>query len=133
MKAGGFSLGGEQSGHIVMLEHATTGDGVLTALHLMNRMATSGQSLAQLASVMTRLPQVLINVPGVDKSRAATDPQLMAAVSEAQIELGESGRVLLRPSGTESLVRVMVEAESYEAANGVAHRLADVVRASLSL
>jgi phosphoglucosamine mutase len=72
MKAGGFSLGGEQSGHIVMLEHATTGDGVLTALHLMNRMATSGQSLAQLASVMTRLPQVLINVPGVDKSRAAT-------------------------------------------------------------
>ena len=133
MKAGGFSIGGEQSGHIVMLEHATTGDGVLTALHLMNRMATSGQSLAQLASVMTRLPQVLINVPGVDKSRAATDPQLMAAVSEAQTELGESGRVLLRPSGTESLVRVMVEAESYEAANGVAHRLADVVRASLSL
>jgi phosphoglucosamine mutase len=133
MKAGGFSIGGEQSGHIVMLDHATTGDGVLTALHLMNRMATSGQSLAQLASVMTRLPQVLINVPGVDKSRAATDPQLMAAVSEAQTELGESGRVLLRPSGTESLVRVMVEAESYEAANGVAHRLADVVRASLSL
>src|SRR5215218_9531398 len=133
MKAGGFSLGGEQSGHIVMLEHATTGDGVLTALHLMNRMATSGQSLAQLASVMTRLPQVLINVPGVDKSRAATDPQLMAAVSEAQAELGDSGRVLLRPSGTESLVRVMVEAETYDAANGVAQRLANVVRASLAL
>jgi phosphoglucosamine mutase len=133
MKAGGFSLGGEQSGHIVMLEHATTGDGVLTALHLMNRMATSGQSLAQLASVMTRLPQVLINVPGVDKSRAATDPQLTAAVSEAQAELGDSGRVLLRPSGTESLVRVMVEAETYEVANGVAHRLADVVKAALAL
>ena len=133
MKAGGFSLGGEQSGHIVMLEHATTGDGVLTALHLMNRMATSGQSLAQLASVMTRLPQVLINVPDVDKSRAATDPQLSAAVSEAQAELGDSGRVLLRPSGTESLVRVMVEAETYEVANGVAHRLADVVKGSLAL
>jgi phosphoglucosamine mutase len=133
MKAGGFSLGGEQSGHIVMLEHATTGDGVLTALHLMNRMATSGQSLAQLASVMTRLPQVLINVPDVDKSRAATDSQLTAAVSEAQAELGDSGRVLLRPSGTESLVRVMVEAETYEVANGVAHRLADVVKASLAL
>ncbi len=133
MKAGGFSLGGEQSGHIVMLEHATTGDGVLTALHLMNRMATSGQSLAQLASVMTRLPQVLINVPDVDKSRAATDPQLTAAVSEAQAELGDSGRVLLRPSGTESLVRVMVEAETYEVANGVAHRLADVVKALLAL
>ena len=133
MKAGGFSLGGEQSGHIVMLEHATTGDGVLTALHVMNRMATSGQSLAQLASVMTRLPQVLINVPDVDKSRAATDPQLTAAVAEAQAELGDSGRVLLRPSGTESLVRVMVEAETYEVANGVAHRLADVVKASLAL
>jgi phosphoglucosamine mutase len=133
MKAGGFMLGGEQSGHVVMLEHAKTGDGVLTALHLMNRMATSGQSLAQLASVMTRLPQVLINVPGVDKSRAATDPRLTAALVEAEAELGDSGRVLLRPSGTESLVRVMVEAESYEAANGVAHRLADVVKASLAL
>jgi phosphoglucosamine mutase len=133
MKAGGFMLGGEQSGHVVMLEHAKTGDGVLTALHLMNRMATSGQSLAQLASVMTRLPQVLINVPGVDKSRAATDPRLTAALVEAEAELGDSGRVLLRPSGTESLVRVMVEAESYEAANGVAHRLADVVKTSLAL
>ena len=133
MRAGGFILGGEQSGHIVMLEHATTGDGVLTALHLMNRMATSGQSLAQLASVMTRLPQVLINVPDVDKGRATTDPELSAAVVEAEAELGESGRVLLRPSGTESLVRVMVEAESYEAASGVAHRLADVVRTSLAL
>jgi phosphoglucosamine mutase len=133
MKAGGFILGGEQSGHIVMLEHATTGDGVLTALHLMNRMATSGQSLAQLASVMTRLPQVLINVPDVDKKRAASDQQLSAAVAEAQAELGDSGRVLLRPSGTEALVRVMVEAESYEAANAVAHRLADVVKASLAL
>jgi len=133
MKAGGFILGGEQSGHIVMLEHATTGDGVLTALHLMNRMATSGQSLAQLASVMTRLPQVLINVSDVDKKRAAGDPQLSAAVAEAQAELGDSGRVLLRPSGTEALVRVMVEAESYEAANAVAHRLADVVKASLAL
>jgi len=133
MKAGGFMLGGEQSGHVVMLEHATTGDGILTALHLMSRMATSGQSLDQLASVMTRLPQVLINVPDVDKSRAASDPQLSAAVMAAEAELGDSGRVLLRPSGTESLVRVMVEAESYEAANGVAHRLADVVKTSLAL
>ena len=133
MRTGDFVLGGEQSGHVVMLEHSTTGDGILTALHLMSRMATSGQSLAQLASVMTRLPQVLINVPGVDKSRAASDPQLTAAVVEAQAELGDSGRVLLRPSGTESLVRVMVEAESYETANAIAHRLADVVKASLAL
>jgi phosphoglucosamine mutase len=133
MKAGDYILGGEQSGHIVMLEHATTGDGVLTALHLMNRMATSGQSLAQLASVMTRLPQVLVNVPNVDKSRAATDPTVNAAVNEAHAELGDSGRVLLRPSGTEPLVRVMVEAETYEVATAIAHRLADVVRASLAL
>jgi phosphoglucosamine mutase len=133
MRAGDFVLGGEQSGHVVMSEHSTTGDGILTALHLTSRMATSGQSLAQLASVMTRLPQILINVPGVDKSRAASDPQLTAAVAEAQAELGDSGRVLLRPSGTESLVRVMVEAESYETANGVAHRLADVVKASLAI
>ena len=133
MRTGDFVLGGEQSGHVVMLEHSTTGDGILTALHLMSRMATSGQSLAQLASVMTRLPQVLINVPGVDKSRAASEPQLTAAVVEAQAELGDSGRVLLRPSGTESLVRVMVEAESYETANAIAHRLADVVKASLAL
>lgn len=133
MKAGSFSLGGEQSGHVIMSEHATTGDGVLTALHLMNRMATTGQTLAELASVMTRLPQVLINVPGVDKSRADSDPALTAAVAEASRRLGTSGRVLLRPSGTESLVRVMVEAETYEAANEVAHKLADVVKSSLSL
>ena len=133
MKAGGYTFGGEQSGHVVMLEHATTGDGVLTALHLMSRMATTGQSLAELASIMVRLPQVLINVPGVDKSRADSDVDLTAAVQTAATELGDSGRVLLRPSGTESLVRVMVEAETYEAANEVAHRLAEVVKSSLAL
>jgi phosphoglucosamine mutase len=133
MRNGGFFLGGEQSGHVVMMEHATTGDGVLTGLHLMSRMVTSGQTLAELASVMTRLPQVLVNVPGVDKSRADTDPTLSAAVAEATNELGRSGRVLLRPSGTESLVRVMVEAATFDEANDVAHRLADVVKSSLSL
>ena len=133
MRAGGFSLGGEQSGHVVLSEHATTGDGVLTALQLMSRMAEKRASLADLASVMHRLPQVLINVPGVDKSRADTDEVLLAAVAAAEADLGRSGRVLLRPSGTESLVRVMVEAESYESANDVATRLADVVKSSLSL
>jgi phosphoglucosamine mutase len=133
MRNGGFFLGGEQSGHVVMMEHATTGDGVLTGLHLMSRMVTSGQTLAELASVMTRLPQVLVNVPGVDKSRADSDPTLSAAVAEATTELGRSGRVLLRPSGTESLVRVMVEAATFDEANDVAHRLADVVKSSLSL
>ncbi|MCW2810498.1 MAG: glmM [Friedmanniella sp.] len=133
MRNAGHALGGEQSGHVVMLEHATTGDGTLTALHLMSRMARTGRSLAELASVMIRLPQVLINVPGVDKSRADTDPALNAAVAEAGSELGDTGRVLLRPSGTESLVRVMVEAESYDQANDVAHRLAGVVKSSLGL
>ena len=133
MRTGGFSLGGEQSGHVVMTEHATTGDGVLTALHLMSRMASTHSSLADLAAVMNRLPQVLINVPGVDKSRADTDSVLLAAVAAATADLGRSGRVLLRPSGTESLVRVMVEAETFETANDVAHRLADVVKSTLSL
>ena len=133
MKAGGFTLGGEQSGHVVMSEHATTGDGVLTALHLMSRMASTGQSLADLAGVVQRMPQVLINVPGVDKGRADTDPALQAAVAAAERSLGENGRVPLRPSGTESLVRVMVEASSYETANDVARRLADVVKDSLGL
>jgi phosphoglucosamine mutase len=133
MKAGGHTLGGEQSGHVVMSEHATTGDGVLTALHLMNRMATTGKTLAELGSVMSRLPQVLINVTGVDKARADSDPSLIAAVAAAEQDLGRSGRVLLRPSGTESMVRVMVEAETYETANDIAHHLADVVKSSLAL
>jgi len=133
MRNGGYFLGGEQSGHVVLMEHATTGDGVLTGLHLMSRMVTSGKSLADLAAVMTRLPQVLVNVPGVDKARADTDTTLSAAVAEASAELGRTGRVLLRPSGTESLVRVMVEAATFDQANDVAHRLADVVKSSLSL
>jgi phosphoglucosamine mutase len=133
MNANGFSLGGEQSGHVVMAEHATTGDGVLTGLHLMNRMASTGQSLAELASVMTRLPQVLINVRDVDKSRADSDPTLNQAVAEASAELGSSGRVLLRPSGTESVVRVMVEAQSGDEARRIAEHLAGVVQATLGL
>jgi phosphoglucosamine mutase len=131
MAAGGHTLGGEQSGHVIMSEHATTGDGVLTALHLASRMVTSGRSLAELAAVMHRLPQVLVNVPGVDKARAGTDPGLLAAVAEATEELGDQGRVLLRPSGTEALVRVMVEAESYDVADTVAQRLSAVVRERL--
>ena len=133
MHALDLSLGGEQSGHVVMSEHATTGDGVLTGLHLMNRMASTGQSLAALAAVMTRLPQVLINVDGVDKSRADSDPTLSREVARATEELGSSGRVLLRPSGTESLVRVMVEAETADHAQRVAERLAAVVSRSLAL
>jgi phosphoglucosamine mutase len=132
MRGGGFSLGGEQSGHVIMLDHSTTGDGVLTGLHLMARMAQTGRSLAELASVMERLPQVLINVTDVDKDRCHADPELAAAVEQAQADLGSTGRVLLRPSGTEALVRVMVEAPSADQARGIAEALADVVKARLS-
>lgn len=127
MNAGRYSLGGEQSGHVIMSEFATTGDGVLTGLHLAAEMARTGKSLAELASVMTVFPQVLINVKGVERSRA-TDDDVVAAVAEAESELGDSGRVLLRPSGTEPLVRVMVEAATEEDARAVAERLAEVVR-----
>jgi phosphoglucosamine mutase len=133
MKAHRYTLGGEQSGHVIMSDHATTGDGILTALHVLARMAEKQQPLAALAGVMSRLPQVLVNVPDVDKARADEDAVLAAAVAEAEFELGDGGRVLLRPSGTEPLVRVMVEAGTAELAQGVADRLADVVRRQLSL
>lgn len=133
MKVSGYSLGGEQSGHVIMSEHATTGDGILTALHVLERMAATGQSLQSLAAVVTRLPQVLVNVPDVDKSRADDDAVLAAAVAEEEAALGDSGRILLRPSGTEALVRVMVEAGTLEEARSVAERLADVVKRQLAL
>jgi phosphoglucosamine mutase len=133
MKAFGYTLGGEQSGHVIMSQHATTGDGILTALHVLSRMADKRKSLAELADVMSRLPQVLVNVPDVDKSRTDDDAILAAAVAEAEYELGDGGRVLLRPSGTEPLVRVMVEAGTAEHARSVADRLAEVVRNQLAL
>ncbi|MEV4103634.1 phosphoglucosamine mutase [Nonomuraea sp. NPDC049649] len=127
MKAEGYNLGGEQSGHVIMLDHATTGDGLLTSLHLLSVMARSGKSLRELASVMTALPQILINVKDVDRDKASA-PELKTAVTEAEAELGDTGRVLLRPSGTEPMIRVMVEASSEEHATKVAEHLADVVR-----
>ncbi len=133
MKTGGYSLGGEQSGHVIMLDHATTGDGTLTALHLLSRIAGTGTSLAELASVMERLPQVLVNVKGVDRAGVDACEPLKRAVAEAEDELGATGRVLLRPSGTEPVVRVMVEAADAAQAQSVAERLADVVRAELAL
>ena len=133
MRVAGYTLGGEQSGHVIMSDHATTGDGILTALHVLERMARTGRSLQSLASVVTRLPQVLVNVTGVDKARADDDPVLAAAIAEEEAALGDSGRVLLRPSGTEPLVRVMVEASTEELARDVAERLAAVVRQQLAL
>lgn len=133
MNANGFALGGEQSGHVIMSEYATTGDGVLTALHVAAQVVTSGRDLADLAAVMKRLPQVMINVKGVNKARAGIDPEVNAAVTDAGRELGTSGRVLLRPSGTEPVVRVMVEAETEEKAAEVAERLASIVKERLAL
>ena len=127
MTEGSFSLGGEQSGHVIMSRYATTGDGVLTGLHLVAEMARTGKTLAELASVMTVFPQVLVNVRGVERTRA-TDPDVVAAVEVASKALGDSGRVLLRPSGTELMVRVMVEAASEADARRIADELADVVR-----
>lgn len=130
LRAGGFSLGGEQSGHLVMPGYSTTGDGLLTALQLMARMAATGSSLATLAGIVTSLPQVLHNVQVADKAAVADSVEVRLAVEAARVELGGSGRVLLRPSGTEQLVRVMVEAPTAEQARATAVRLAEVVAAA---
>jgi phosphoglucosamine mutase len=127
LRAKDLSLGGEQSGHIIFAEAATTGDGLLTALNVMARMANRSASLAELAAVVQRLPQTLVNVCVSDRETVANSPIVAAAVTEAENQLGDSGRVLLRPSGTEQLVRVMVEAQTQEAADAIANRLAGVV------
>ena len=133
MKAGEFSLGGEQSGHVIFLDHGTTGDGTMTGLMLVSRLAQTDRSLEDLAAVMKRLPQVLINVRGVDKSRVEDNEAVQAEVRAAQAELDGVGRVLLRKSGTEPLVRVMVEAGDASQAQAVAERLAAVVAKNLAL
>jgi phosphoglucosamine mutase len=133
MKAGAFSLGGEQSGHVIFLDHGTTGDGTMTGLMLASRLAQTGRSLEDLAAVMKRLPQVLINVKDVDKTQVEANKAVQAEVLAAQAELDGVGRVLLRKSGTEPLVRVMVEADDVARAQAVAQRLADVVAKSLAL
>lgn len=127
LRAGEFSLGGEQSGHIVMPAFGTTGDGILTGLRLMSRMASTGLPLAELAAPMRSIPQVLINVEVSDKATVAEAPAVQSAVREAEAELGDTGRILLRPSGTEQIVRVMVEATDEDTARQVAHRVARFV------
>lgn len=133
MNANGYALGGEQSGHVIMSEFATTGDGLLTGLHLVAEMARQKKTLAELASVMTVYPQVLTNVPGVDKDRVADDQGVQDAVRAVEQALGDTGRVLLRKSGTEPLVRVMVEAPDAASAQSYAQQLADVVKDRLAL
>ena len=127
LRSGEYSLGGEQSGHIVLPALGSTGDGIVTGLRLMTRMVQTGSSLAELASRMQTLPQVLINVQVADKSTAAAAPSVQTAVEAAEAELGDTGRILLRPSGTEPLIRVMVEAPEEDLAQRVANRVADAV------
>lgn len=133
MRAADYSLGGEQSGHVIFSDYATTGDGVLTGLQLAAQVAKAGRPLAELAAVMTKLPQVLINVRDVDKASAGINAAVQDAVEQAKATLGENGRVLLRPSGTEPLVRVMVEATDMSIARAIAEQLAETVRVQLAL
>jgi phosphoglucosamine mutase len=133
MNAGGYSLGGEQSGHVIMSEFATTGDGLLTGLHLVAEMARQKKSIAELASIMTVYPQVMINVKDVDKDAVSDHAGVQNAIKTVESELGSTGRVLLRKSGTEPLVRVMVEAADAETANAHAESLAETVRKHLAL
>lgn len=129
LRSGEFSLGGEQSGHIVMPALGSTGDGIVTGLRLMTRMVQTGLSLAELAAPMQTFPQVLINVEVADKTTAASAPAVRSAVDEAEAELGDTGRILLRPSGTEPMIRVMVEAPEEDTAQRVAARVAEAVSA----
>jgi phosphoglucosamine mutase len=132
MLASGHKLGGEQSGHIIMRDFANTGDGLLTALQLMSVMARSKKPLAELAKIMDRFPQVLINVDGVKKEKLDSSKAIAVAIGEYESKLGASGRILLRASGTEPLVRVMVEAENQSIAEEIAQKLASLVRLELS-
>jgi phosphoglucosamine mutase len=130
LRSGPFNLGGEQSGHIVLPTLSTTGDGILTGLRLMSRVAQTGESLASLASAMHTLPQVLINVGVADKVAAVAAPSVRDAVQQAEDELGDTGRILLRPSGTEQMIRVMVEADDEHVAHRLAAHVAETVRAT---
>ncbi|UOQ57984.1 phosphoglucosamine mutase [Leucobacter allii] len=133
INAHGYSLGGEQSGHVIMSEHATTGDGILTGLHLAAEVARTGKTLAELASCMTVYPQVLVNVRGVDRAGVHGDEVLQQAVRQVEAALAGKGRVLLRPSGTEPVVRVMVEAEHASQARSFADDLAAIVQERLAI
>ncbi len=133
LESAGHSLGGEQSGHINFRNFSTTGDGLLTGLHIAAEMSRTGKSLAELATVMTALPQILVNVQGVDHSKLDADTDIAMLVAKLEAELGDTGRILLRPSGTEPLVRVMVEAATQDRAESVANEIAALVTERLGL
>lgn len=133
INADGYTLGGEQSGHVIMSDYATTGDGILTGLHIAAELNRTGKSLAELKQCMKVYPQVLVNVKDVDRAKAAADEVIASAVAQAEIALGGQGRVLVRPSGTEPLVRVMVEAADHDTAQQLADDIAAVVKERISL
>ena len=133
IREGGYTLGGEQSGHVIFSRYATTGDGILTGMQLLAEVARTGKTLRELTHVMTVYPQVLVNVPGVDRKRVDSDEELQQVVREAEVDLADTGRVLLRASGTEPLVRVMVEAADEGTAQSWADRIARVVERRLAL
>ncbi|MFD2630449.1 phosphoglucosamine mutase [Oceanobacillus kapialis] len=133
MRRGGYNLGGEQSGHIIFLDYITTGDGMLSALQLVNVLKETGKKLSELASEMTIFPQVLKNVRVTDKNEALTNSRILSEIEAVEQELGEDGRVLVRPSGTEPLVRVMVEAPTKDDCEKYVNRVADLIESLLGL
>lgn len=132
MRDDGYNFGGEQSGHVIFLNHSTSGDGMLTGVQLINIMKETGKKLSELAEGMTIFPQVLKNVRVANKQEALQHPEIVAAIEEVKAELGAEGRVLVRPSGTESLIRVMVEAETEEACKKYVNQLIQVIETALS-
>ncbi|HXJ81308.1 MAG TPA: phosphoglucosamine mutase [Candidatus Methylomirabilis sp.] len=127
----GANLGGEQSGHVLLLDHSSTGDGIVSALHLLGVMRETGQSLSDLAACMTKFPQILVNVPVSEKRPFDDIPGLRARLAALEAELADSGRIVLRYSGTESLARVMVEGEEQSSVQGIAAELAAMIRAAI--
>lgn len=132
MLKGGYTLGGEQSGHVIFLEYGTTGDGILTAVQLLDTLVSLGQSLDQAKKILTKLPQVLINVKVKDKEKYITNTEIADAISEVESFLGREGRVLVRASGTENLIRVMIEGKDPEQIQSYAEKISGVIREQLA-
>ena len=133
MLKNGYNLGGEQSGHIIFLDHNTTGDGMLTALQLLSVIKDTGKSLAELASDVTTYPQELLNIKVADKAAAMENDRLKAVVAEVETEMAGNGRVLVRPSGTEPLLRIMAEAPTTELVHQYVEKIGNVARAELAV
>ncbi len=128
MLAEGYSIGGEQSGHVIFLDYNSTGDGLLTAVQTLSIMKEKGKSLSELAGLMTKYPQLLVNVRVLTKAGWETNVAIQDVIREAEEELGSNGRILVRPSGTEPLIRVMAEGPDQEQLNDLCHRIGDIIR-----